>query len=404
MNMNKEELEAFAKEAAKSIKTPDDLNQFSQMLKKITVEAALNAEMDEHLGYQKHSKSTSSNSRNGKTSKRIKTEDGEFELDTPRDREGSFEPQLVKKHQSRFTSMDDKILWLYAQGMSTRDIVNAFHEWYGADISPTLVSRVTSAVMEQVTEWQSRPLDAIYPIVYLDCLVVKIRQDKRVIKKSIYLALGINIDGHKELLGMWISENEGAKFWLSVLTELSQRGVEDILIACVDGLKGFPDAINTAYPQTHVQLCIVHMVRNSLKYVSWKDYKAVSADLKLIYRSSTEEEALLELERFAEKWDNQYPQIAKSWRANWDNLNTLFNYPEAIRKAIYTTNAIESLNSVIRRAIKKRKIFPNDDSARKMIYLAIKEASKKWTMPIRDWRNAMSRFIIEFEERLSKHI
>ena len=404
MNMNKEELEAFAKEAAKSIKTPDDLNQFSQMLKKITVEAALNAEMDEHLGYQKHSKSTSSNSRNGKTSKRIKTEDGEFELDTPRDREGSFEPQLVKKHQSRFTSMDDKILWLYAQGMSTRDIVNAFHEWYGADISPTLVSRVTSAVMEQVTEWQSRPLDAIYPIVYLDCLVVKIRQDKRVIKKSIYLALGINIDGHKELLGMWISENEGAKFWLSVLTELSQRAVEDILIACVDGLKGFPDAINTAYPQTHVQLCIVHMVRNSLKYVSWKDYKAVTADLKLIYRSSTEEEALLELERFAEKWDNQYPQIAKSWRANWDNLNTLFNYPEAIRKAIYTTNAIESLNSVIRRAIKKRKIFPNDDSARKMIYLAIKEASKKWTMPIRDWRNAMSRFIIEFEERLSKHI
>ncbi|MBE0459959.1 IS256 family transposase (plasmid) [Pseudoalteromonas sp. KG3] len=402
--MNKEELEAFAKEAAKSIKTPDDLNQFSQMLKKITVEAALNAEMDEHLGYQKHSKSTSSNSRNGKTSKRIKTEDGEFELDTPRDREGSFEPQLVKKHQSRFTSMDNKILWLYAQGMSTRDIVNAFHEWYGADISPTLVSRVTSAVMEQVTEWQSRPLDAIYPIVYLDCLVVKIRQDKRVIKKSIYLALGINIDGHKELLGMWISENEGAKFWLSVLTELSQRGVEDILIACVDGLKGFPDAINTAYPQTHVQLCIVHMVRNSLKYVSWKDYKAVTADLKLIYRSSTEEEALLELERFAEKWDNQYPQIAKSWRANWDNLNTLFNYPDAIRKAIYTTNAIESLNSVIRRAIKKRKIFPNDDSARKMIYLAIKEASKKWTMPIRDWRNAMSRFIIEFEERLSKHI
>ena len=404
MNMNKEELEAFAKEAAKSIKTPDDLNQFSQMLKKITVEAALNAEMDEHLGYQKHSKSTNTNSRNGKTSKRIKTEDGEFELDTPRDREGSFEPQLVKKHQARFTSMDDKILWLYAQGMSTRDIVNAFDEWYGADISPTLVSRVTSAVMEQVTEWQSRPLDAIYPIVYLDCLVVKIRQDKRVIKKSIYLALGINIDGHKELLGMWISENEGAKFWLGVLTELSQRGVEDILIACVDGLKGFPDAINTAYPQTHVQLCIVHMVRNSLKYVSWKDYKAVTADLKLIYRSSTEEEALLELERFAEKWDSQYPQIAKSWRANWDNLNTLFNYPEAIRKAIYTTNAIESLNSVIRRAIKKRKLFPNDDSARKMIYLAIKEASKKWTMPIRDWRNAMSRFIIEFEERLSKHI
>ena len=404
MQMNKKELEAFAKEAAKGIKTPEDLNQFSQMLKKITVEAALNAEMDEHLGYERHQKSSSGNSRNGKTSKRIKTEDGEFDLDTPRDRNGSFEPQLVKKHQSRFTSMDDKILWLYAQGMSTREIVAAFDEWYGAEISPTLVSRVTNAVIEQVIEWQSRPLDPIYPIVYLDCIVVKVRQDKRVINKSIFLALGINTEGHKELMGMWIAENEGAKFWLGVLTELQQRGVEDILIACVDGLKGFPDAINTVYPQTHIQLCIVHMVRNSLKYVSWKDYKAVTADLKRVYRSSTEDEALLELDRFAEVWDGQYPQIAKSWRTHWQNLNTLFAYPEDIRKAIYTTNAIESLNSVIRKAIKKRKIFPNDDSAKKMVYLAIKEASKKWSMPIQNWRQAMSRFIIEFEDRLEKHI
>ncbi|MCG7651905.1 IS256 family transposase [Alteromonas sp. MmMcT2-5] len=402
--MNKKELEAFAKEAAKGIKTPEDLNEFSQMLKKITVEAALNAEMDEHLGYERNQKSTSSNSRNGKSSKRVKTEDGEFELNTPRDREGSFEPKLVKKHQSRFTSMDDKILWLYAQGMSTREIVNAFDEWYGAEISPTLVSRVTNAVIEQVVEWQSRPLDAIYPIVYLDCIVVKIRQDKRIINKSIFLALGINTEGHKELMGMWIAENEGAKFWLNVLTELQQRGVEDILIACVDGLKGFPDAINAVFPQTHIQLCIVHMVRNSLKYVSWKDYKAVTADLKRVYRSATEDEALLELERFAETWDGQYPQISKSWRTHWHNLNTLFNYPEDIRKAIYTTNAIESLNSVIRKAIKKRKIFPSDDSARKMVYLAIKDASKKWSMPIQNWRQAMSRFIIEFEERLEKHI
>lgn len=404
MNMNKKELEAFAKEAAKGIKTPEDLNEFSQMLKKITVEAALNAEMDEHLGYEKNQKSTSSNSRNGKSSKRVKTEDGEFELDTPRDRDGSFEPKLVKKHQSRFTSMDDKILWLYAQGMSTREIVSAFDEWYGAEISPTLVSRVTNAVIEQVVEWQSRPLDAIYPIVYLDCIVVKIRQDKRIINKSIFLALGINTEGHKELMGMWIAENEGAKFWLNVLTELQQRGVEDILIACVDGLKGFPDAINAVFPQTHIQLCIVHMVRNSLKYVSWKDYKAVTADLKRVYRSATEDEALLELERFAETWDGQYPQITKSWRTHWHNLNTLFNYPEDIRRAIYTTNAIESLNSVIRKAIKKRKIFPSDDSARKMVYLAIKDASKKWSMPIQNWRQAMSRFIIEFEERLEKHI
>jgi len=267
-----------------------------------------------------------------------------------------------------------------------------------------LVSRVTNAVIEQVVEWQSRPLDAIYPIVYLDCIVVKIRQDKRIINKSIFLALGINTEGHKELMGMWIAENEGAKFWLNVLTELQQRGVEDILIACVDGLKGFPDAINAVFPQTHIQLCIVHMVRNSLKYVSWKDYKAVTADLKRVYRSATEDEALLELERFAETWDGQYPQIAKSWRTHWHNLNTLFNYPEDIRRAIYTTNAIESLNSVIRKAIKKRKIFPSDDSARKMVYLAIKDASKKWSMPIQNWRQAMSRFIIEFEERLEKHI
>jgi transposase-like protein len=402
--MDKKALEAFAKEAAKGIRTSDDLTEFSQMLKKITVEAALNAEMEEHLGYEKHKPSKSQNSRNGKSTKRVKTEDGEFELDTPRDRLGSFDPKLVKKHQTRFTSMDDKILWLYAQGMSTRDIVNAFDEWYGAEISPSLVSRVTNAVMEEIVEWQSRPLDAIYPIVYLDCIVVKIRQDKRVINKSIFLALGINTDGQKELMGMWIAENEGAKFWLSVLTELNQRGVEDILIACVDGLKGFPDAINTVFPQTHIQLCIVHMVRNSLKYVSWKDYKAVTADLKRVYRSATEDEALLELERFGEVWDSQYPQISKSWRNHWQNLNTLFNYPEDIRRAIYTTNAIESLNSVIRKALKKRKTFPNDEAATKMVYLAIKDASKKWTMPIQNWRQAMSRFIIEFEERLEKHV
>lgn len=402
--MNTKELEAFAKEAAKSIKTPQDLNDFSRMLKKITVEAALNAEMDEHLGYEKHAKSVVKNNRNGITTKRIKTEDGEFDLDTPRDRDGSFEPKLVKKNQSRFTSMDEKILWLYAQGMSTREIVQAFDEWYGADISPTLISRVTNAVIDRVVEWQSRPLDPIYPIVYLDCIVLKVRQDKRVINKSIFLALGINTEGQKELMGMWIAENEGAKFWLSVLTELQNRGVEDILIACVDGLKGFPDAINAVFPQTNVQLCIVHMVRNSLKYVSWKDYKAVTSDLKLIYRSSTEEEALLELERFSDTWDEQYPQISKSWRANWENLNTIFNYPTDIRKAIYTTNAIESLNSVIRKALKKRKIFPSDDSAKKMVYLAITEASKKWTMPIHNWRQAMVRFIIEYGDRLEKHI
>ena len=356
------------------------------------------------MGYSKHETSSADNSRNGSTSKTLRTEDGQFELNTPRDRHGSFEPQLVKKRQTRFTSMDDKILSLYAKGMTTREIVATFKEMYDADVSATLISKVTDAVIEQVVEWQSRPLDEVYPIVYLDCLVVKIRQDRRVINKAVYLALGVNMEGHKELLGMWLSENEGAKFWLNVLTELQNRGVKDILIACVDGLKGFPDAINTVYPETQIQLCIVHMVRNSIKYVPWKDYKPVTADLKLIYQAVTEEEALLALDRFSERWDDKYPQISRSWRAHWDNLNTLFNYPEDIRKAIYTTNAIESLNSVIRKVIKKRKLFPTDDSAKKVVYLAIRDASKKWTMPIRNWKVALNRFMIEFEDRLADYI
>ncbi len=402
--MNKEELQALGESFAKNIKTEQDLNEFRQMLTKMTVEAALNGEIEEHLGFSKHEKANKPNSRNGHSRKTLQTEDGQFELKTPRDRNGDFEPELVKKHQRRFTSMDDKILFLYAQGMSTREIVTTFKEMYGADVSPSLISKVTDAVIEQVVEWQARPLDPVYPIVYLDCIVLKIRQDRRVINKAVYLALGVNLEGHKELLGMWISENEGAKFWLSVLTELQNRGVKDILIACVDGLKGFPDAITTVYPETQIQLCIVHMVRNSMKFVPWKDYKAVTADLKQIYQSATEEEALLSLDRFADRWDDKYPLISKSWRNHWENLNTLFNYPQDIRKAIYTTNAIESLNSVIRKATKKRKLFPTDDSAKKVIYLAIQQASKKWTMPIRNWKPALNRFMIEFEDRLTDYI
>ena len=301
-------------------------------------------------------------------------------------------------------SVEDKVMHFYTRGLSTRDIADTLKELYDADVSPALISRITDAVIDRVTEWQARPLDAIYPIVYLDCIVLKIRQDNRVINKSVYLALGVNLEGQKELLGMWLSENEGAKFWLNVLTELQNRGVRDILIACVDGLKGFPDAINTVYPDTHIQLCIVHMVRNSMKFVPWKDYKAITADLKKIYQSATEDEALLALDQFAERWDEKHPQISKSWRAHWHNLNTLFNYPQDIRKAIYTTNAIESLNSVIRKAIKKRKLFPTDDSAKKVIYLATQQASKKWTMPIRNWKPALNRFVIEFEERLTDYI
>jgi putative transposase len=402
--MNKKALKALAQAAAKDIKTETDLNEFRQMLTKIAVETALNAEFDDHLGFDKHEQSDSENSRNGYTSKTLQTEDGQFEVDTPRDRSGSFEPQLVKKHQRRFTSMGDKILFLYAQGMTTREIVTTFKEMYDADVSASLISKVTDAVIEQVVEWQSRPLDAIYPIVYLDCIVVKIRQDKQVINKAVYLALGVNMEGHKELLGLWLSENEGAKFWLNVLTELQNRGVKDILIACVDGLKGFPDAITTAFPETQIQLCIVHMVRNSMKYVPWKDYKPVTADLKRIYQSATEDEALQALDQFAETWDGKYPQISRSWRTHWQNLNTLFNYPQDIRKAIYTTNAIESLNSVIRKATRKRKLFPTDDSAKKVIYLAIQAASKKWTMPIRHWKPALNRFMIMFEDRLADYI
>ncbi|NOJ17324.1 IS256 family transposase [Vibrio jasicida] len=402
--MDKKALEAFAREAAKSIKPESDLDDFRKMLTKVTVETALNVELDEHLGYEKHSQKPSSNSRNGYSFKSIITDDGAVPIDVPRDRESSFEPKLVRKHQTRFQSMDDKILSLYAKGMTTREIVATFKEMYDADVSPTLISKVTDSVLEQVVEWQSRPLDEVYPIVYLDCIVVKIRQDKQVINKAVYLALGVNMEGQKELLGMWLSETEGAKFWLSVFTELQNQGIKDILIACVDGLKGFPDAINAAFPHTQVQLCIVHMVRNSVRYVPWKDYKAVTTDLKKIYQSKAEDEALLALEQFSDKWNDKYPQISRSWTAHWDNLNTLFSYPEDIRRAIYTTNAIESLNSVIRKAIKKRKLFPTDESARKVIFLAIQDASKKWTMPIRNWRQALNRFMIMFEDRLTEYM
>ena len=402
--MNKTDLEAFALEAAKGIKTQEDLADFQKMLTKVTVEAALNAELDDHLGYEKHQSSDNPNSRNGRSRKTVITDHGEVDIETPRDRDGSFSPKLVKKQQTRFTSMDDRILSLYAKGLSTRDIVATFKEMYDADVSPSLISKVTDAVIDQVIEWQSRPLEAVYPIVYLDCIVVKIRRGKQVINQAVYLALGVNLEGRKELLGMRISETEGAKFWLNVLTELKNRGVEHILIACVDGLKGFPDAIAAAFPEAQIQLCIVHMVRNSLKYVPWKDYKAVTADLKQIYQSATEEEALAALEAFSERWDEKYPQISRSWKSHWENLNTIFNYPEDIRRAIYTTNAIESLNSVIRKAIKKRKLFPTEESARKVIYLAISEASRKWTMPIRNWKPALNHFIIEFEEQLRDYI
>lgn len=407
MNKTQEaKLKQLAGELALDLKTGEDLSALSAKLVKLTVEAALSAELENHLGYPPHAVigHNSGNSRNGTTPKILKGTHGEILLETPRDRLGTFEPEIVKKGQTRLTGMDEQILCLYAKGLSTREIVEAFQEMYGAEVSASLVSQVTNAVLEQVREWQARPLDEVYPIVYLDCLVLKIRQDKRVIKKAIYLALGVNLEGQKELLGMWISENEGAKFWLSILTELKNRGLEEILIACVDGLSGFPEAIEVVYPKARVQLCIIHQVRNSLKYVSWKDYKAVTADLKQVYRSASEDEALQELEKFGKKWDQKYPNISKSWNTHWLNLRTIFDFPEEIRKAIYTTNAIESLNSVIRKATKKRKIFPTDESAMKVVYLATQAAAKKWTMPIQNWKQAMNRFAIEFEEQLTPYL
>jgi len=404
--MEQSKLKALAKEIAKDIKTQEDLGQFSSQLLKMTMEAALGGEMEDHLGYAPNERSSSrrSNHRNGSSKKRLIGDHGEVEITTPRDREGTFEPQIIGKRQTRLTQFDDQILALYAKGMSTRDIVSTFREMYGADVSPTLISKVTDAVNERVVEWQNRPLDSLYPILYLDCIVLKIRQDNRVIRKSIYLALGINLDGQKELLGLWISETEGAKFWLSVLTDLQNRGVQDILIACVDGLSGFPEAIEAVYPQAKVQLCIVHMVRNSVRYVSHKEKKGVCADLKKIYGAATVDQAELELDRFADRWDEKYPNIGKSWRRKWENLTPFFDYPDEIRKVIYTTNAIESVNSVIRKSTKNRKVFPSDRSATKVVYLAIREASKKWTMPIHNWKPAMNRFMIEFEDRLQKYV
>ena len=331
-------------------KTPEEIMGEGGVLKDLTrrlVERALEGEMTEHLGYEKRApegKGTG-NSRNGKTKKTVKTDSGEIDIEVPRDRAGDFDPQLVKKRQRRLPGFDDKVIALYARGLTTREIQSGLQEVYGVEGSPSLISAVTDSVLDDVKTWQSRPLDAVYPIVYLDAIRLKLRSSGHVQNQAVYLALGINLEGHKELLGLWIGETEGSKFWLSVLTELKNRGVQDILIACVDGLKGFPDAIETLFPRTEIQLCIVHMVRSSLKYVSWKERKVVARDLKTIYKAASAEEAEHALEAFAETWDARFPQISKSWRTRWQNVTPFFAYPPEIRKVIYTTNAIESLNA-----------------------------------------------------------
>ncbi|MER1935782.1 IS256 family transposase [Proteus terrae] len=386
--------------------SPDDILGEAGLLKQLTkkvAERALNAEMEQHLGYAKHAPEgrNSGNSRNGKSSKKLRSVHGEIELDIPRDRNGSFEPKLIKKGEKQLNGFDDRIISLYARGMTTRDIQAHFEESYGVEVSPTFISQVTNEVMDEVKQWQQRPLDALYPVVYLDCLVVRSRDSGAVQNKSVYLALGINTDGEKELLGLWMAQTEGAKFWLSVMNELKNRGVQDIFIACCDGLKGFPEAIEAVYPKTQVQLCIVHQIRHSLRYVNWKQRKVIAADLKRIYGAATLAEAELALAEFAEKWDDQHPTISLSWRNNWARLCVFFDYPPEIRKVIYTTNAIESLNASLRKITKTRRSFPTDDSVMKILYLALHQISKKWTMPIRDWKAAMSQFMIMNSDRVS---
>jgi putative transposase len=373
------------------------------LLKQLTkrlVEKALEAEMDDHLGYTRYDRSDSDNARNGASSKNLITDNGLITIDVPRDRDAKFEPALIPKRQTRIDGLDQKIISLYAKGMSLSDIKIQIEELYGAEVSESLISKITDDVMDDVKAWQSRPLEPVYPIVFFDCLVLKVRQDKRIINKAVYVALGIDMEGRKDILGLWISENEGAKFWLGNLTELKNRGMQDILIACTDNLTGMSDAISAVYPKTEHQLCIVHQIRNSLKYVSYKDRKKLAADLKPIYTAKTEEEAHLAFESFDSKWSKQYPQIAKSWYANWDNLTIFLQYPEEIRKVIYTTNAVESVNSQLRKVTKNKRVFPNDESVFKILYLTIEYITRKWTMPIQNWNVAMAHFMIRFDGRI----
>ncbi len=392
-------------ELIKGYKNPEDLLGEQGLLKQLTkalLERAMAAELTHELGYEKHEKAEkpTNNRRNGSSAKAVSSKHGEMQIAVPRDRAGEFEPVIIKKHQRRFDGFDNLILSLYSRGLSTREIQSHIEEIYGVEVSPDLVSTVTSAVEEKVREWQMRPLDEACPILYLDALRVKIRVDGRVQNRCIYIAIGVNLNGKKETLGLWTAENEGAKFWLSVLTELNNRGVSDILIACVDGLKGFPEAIESVFPKTLVQICIVHQIRNSLNFVSYKDRKAVASDLKPIYTAATSEEALFQLELFAEKWDSRYPLISKSWRANWSRIEPMFQFPQEIRRAVYTTNVIESLNYSLRKITKTRAAFPSEEAALRLLWLGLRNIEKKWTMPIQNWSLAMNQMAIIFEGRL----
>ncbi|MHB8885472.1 MAG: IS256 family transposase [Methylovirgula sp.] len=382
---------------------PEDLtgeNGLFKQLKKTLIERALGAELTHHLGYEKGNPAGrgSGNSRNGTSPKTILTEEGEGEISVPRDRAGSFEPQLIAKGQTRFDGFDDKILSLYARGMTVREIQGHLAELYAIDVSPDLISRVTDAVLDEVREWQSRPLDPVYPMVFFDALRVKIRDEGLVKNKAVYVALALNPNGEKEVLGLWIEQTEGAKFWLKVVNELKARGVNDILIAVVDGLKGFPEAITTVFPQTLVQTCIVHLIRNSLAFVAWKDRKAILPSIKAIYRAENADMALVRLEEFEAEWGKRYPAIGQIWRRAWEHVVPFFAFAPGIRKMIYTTNAVEALNHSLRKIIKTRGSFPNDEAALKLLYLAIRNAGLHWRRGV-EWTAAMGQFAIQFGDR-----
>jgi len=385
-------------------KGPEDLIGEQGLLKQLTkalVERAMHAELTHHLGYEKHDAGGkgSGNSRNGTSTKTLKGDFGEAVIEVPRDRNGTYEPKIVPRHQRRFSGFDDKILSMYARGMTTREIQGHLQEIYGVEVSPSLISEVTDAVIEEVKAWQTRPLEPLYPILFLDALMVKMRHEGRVENRAVYVAIGIDLDGRKDVLGLWTSANEGAKFWLQVLTELRNRGVKDIFIACVDGLKGFPQAIETVFPQAQVQLCIVHLVRASLNYVGWRERKQVAQDLKSVYRAATEEEARREMAAFAERWNPKYPTIAALWQRNWERVIPFFAFPAEIRKVIYTTNAVESLNMSLRKALKTRVAFPSEEAALKVMYLALRNVIAKWERPL-NWKAALNRFTLLWEDRI----
>lgn len=383
---------------------PEDLIGETGLLKQLTkalMERALGAELTQHLGYEKYDPAgyNSGNSRNGTTSKTVKGDFGEIVVETPRDRNGSFEPQILPKHQTRFDGFDEKILSMYARGMTTREIQGHLQQMYGVEVSPTLISGVTDAVMEEVKAWQNRPLEPIYGVIFLDALYVKMRHEGRVDNRAVYVAIGIDLEGEKDVLGLWTSSNEGAKFWLGVLTELKNRGVKDVLIACIDGLKGFPQAVEAVFPEARVQLCIVHLVRASLNYVNWKERKQVAADLKSIYRAATERQAEQELTEFIAKWGDRYQAIGKLWKENWERVIPFFQFPPDVRRVIYTTNAVESLHMSLRKIIKTRGSFPSEEAALKLLYLALRNASAKWET-VQHWRQALNHFQMLWGERI----